>query len=556
MHLFSAFIWAITEYVSVQEFHPAYVIESHASEMDSPLEYSSLVRNGANWTRGWDHQLKSDKLENLVQELQGAGLSTFAHIYQVLIPPLSHFDKLPNEAMADWRDESLIVGEECMFTNKTFKGYKQLIKAVQHREIEDRFANRTAAIIVGFLFRIHEDSMAWSLSDNEWYFEEFNKDLRKFMVNENKTFSNSILSIRPILKRQGKLKKIDQILLRLDLEDLGLGIPPSADASEEPNFTFPSSTDVFGWSKEYWSAFAGDFVNKYSYKTLDLAGQSVLHNAIDGLEDDIVTGLERFSVVVRRYRSRELFQDRELLTAKCDKQTPLHRAARTGLTEVFIGLVGVGLDPNAVDFFGRTALCFAAHQGNSEIINMLCDRMKASLDHKDYNRHNALVHAILNHQEDAAVNLIRRKIQINGRDSEDRTPLWYAAGRGMEKVVEALLKENHIEVHNKGYNEQKYRLFSTPKKEAEFNGHKKIVEMIEEWEKKKEKPSETKSEDEQNKGKSSTKSGSTADGLLMDKEEEGEEEPAEEKRRRSRRRRKNKKQMKKKKKNRSIPTNK
>ena len=133
------------------------MIKSHASGMVSPPEYSPLVRNGANLTRGWGHQLKSDKLENLVHELQGAGLSTFEHIYQVLIPSLSHFDKLPNEAIADWRDESLIVGEQCMFIIKTFNDYKQFIDAVQHREVQNRFANRTTVIIIGFFFRMHED---------------------------------------------------------------------------------------------------------------------------------------------------------------------------------------------------------------------------------------------------------------------------------------------------------------------------------------------------------------------------------------------------------------
>ena len=74
------------------------------------------------------------------------------------------------------------------------------------------------------------------------------------------------------------------------MKDLRLGIFSSADVSKECNFTFPNSTDVFGWIKEYWEVFDDDIAGDYSYKTFDLAGQSVLHNAIDDFEDDIETG--------------------------------------------------------------------------------------------------------------------------------------------------------------------------------------------------------------------------------------------------------------------------
>lgn len=46
------------------------------------------------------------------------------------------------------------------------------------------------------------------------------------------------------------------------------------------DFTFPNATDVFGWTEGSWSIFDGIQRDENIYKTLDLAGQSVLHNAI------------------------------------------------------------------------------------------------------------------------------------------------------------------------------------------------------------------------------------------------------------------------------------
>ena len=96
-------------------------------------------------------QHKSDKIETLVRELQSIGLGTSEDIYRVLIPPLSHFNKLPNEALADRCNERLIRREVSLLWSSAFHGCIELLNAVQHREVQDRFANRVAAIIVEFL---------------------------------------------------------------------------------------------------------------------------------------------------------------------------------------------------------------------------------------------------------------------------------------------------------------------------------------------------------------------------------------------------------------------
>lgn len=493
---------------------PTSFIEWHSSENDP----SCLITGGC-------HQLKSDKMENLVQELCMLGLGTSEDVYRVLIPPLSQFDKLTNEAIADWCHQSLIAREDYMYSAMTFSGYQSLVAAIQHREVKDRFACRTAAIILGFLFRIHDDFKALESMGLQSTKDQLNETLRELLGSKNKAFRKSIESLMPILRRQQKTNKINRMWLTFGFDDSRLQIPPATDAVGENDFTFPDSTDVFGWTKENWEVFEGSTFVKEAryYKTLDLAGQSVLHNVIDVADEYYTTNDQPFLGILEGFAVYRLFKDSELLTAKGDKQTPLHRAAKFGLTDMVSELLFEGADPNAADFFERTALCFAAHNGNSSVIDLLCKKMNDGLDQLDRNRRNALHHAILNHQEAAALDLIRRKINVNELDFWMKTPIWYAATRGMETVVKALLETDGIQVQRLGFSD-KGRELVTAKKEAKLQGHTKIVEMIEEWKRRHENPSKMESEDEQDKGKSSSRSGSTAVELKdMEEEEEAAE---------------------------------
>lgn len=482
LHLFSAFIWAITEYVSAEDFHPTTVICFREVYTAVGVELFPVLDSDY-WLPSRQHpQLKSDKIETFVQKLQSTGLGTSKEIYEVLIPPLSHFNKLPNEALADWCNEGLIRQELSLRWENTFGGYMELLKAVQHRKVQDRFANRAAAIIIGFLLRINQDLEPFTLDGVETSLITFNKNVRELVENKNQTVLKAILSLEPILARQRKLPKNGSILTQLGVQDLKL-VPLAHD------FTFPNATDVFGWTEGYWSIFDGIQRDENSYKTLDLAGQSVLHHAIDrygGLESLIEDGVG-FAQVLSGYKTHKLLEDSGLLTARYNKQTPLHRAARTGnrrLVEILLkGYTDLYADLNAADFYRRTALCLAAQYGKSEVVDVLCEKMSQDgLNRMDNYERNALHYVVLNHKEDAALNLIEHKINYTGRDRKDRTALWYAAQEGMEKVVKSLLEADKINVHDVGQRseEKNGKLWSTPEQEAEWAGHTKIAKMIRE----------------------------------------------------------------------------
>ena len=481
LHLFSAFIWAIADHLSAQDFYPTTVISSREEFTASDVELLSPMDKDSRSIHIQHPQLKSDIIETLVQELQSIGLGTSKEIYEVLIPPLSHFDKLPNEAVADWCNESLIKQEASLKWQDTFDGYQELLETVQRREVHDRFSNRAAAMVIGFLLRMNEDPKPFWPGNQEKGFNKFNKKVKGFVENKNGNVLKTILSLEPILVRQRKIQENDRILTKLGFKDLQLKSPSLAHASVENDFTFPNATDVFGWTKEYWNIFYDIYEDKNGYKTLDLAGQSVLHHVVDlvGHLEPTNDDKRTFALAVRGFDYFKLLEDKSLHTAKCNNQTPLHRVARTGEPDVVKRLFK-SADVNAADSYGRTALCLAAHHGNSDVIDVLCEKTdQDGLDRTDRFERNALHYAILNRKEKAALNLIERKINFNSQDSRHRTPLWYAAQKGIERVVEALLKEENIEVDVEGWsNRESQMVWISAAEEAERAGHTKIANMI------------------------------------------------------------------------------
>ena len=488
LHIFSTFMWTTMKHIgTAAQFHPTTVTKPFLFHAERPRENGLLLP-----------RLESDIFENLVQELESTGLGTIKEINRVLIPSLSHFDKLPNEAVADWHNKGLIEPEERAHWSFTHKGCVGLLEAIQFKDVQDRFAERAAAIVVGYLIRLVDEPMhqASGLS------EEFIGNLRE-LINEaeNKTVFKVFSSLGPLLSRQGN----DFVSKILQLES-----EPSAPALETDNFTFPNNADVFVWTENYWAVFKYRLsLDRLNFHIFDLAGQSVLHHVIDstvGLRDKAYQ-VKKLAFSISIVSS---FENLESLTAQRNRQTPLHRVARAGHPMIIDALLKKGADPDAVDRFGRTSLCLAAYYGHSTAVNQLCDKMSlGSLNRTDVAGRNALYYAVLNHggdvrfwkpkentgslqrkgnaailenQENAALALIQHGIDCNARDWSHATPLWYAASGGMKRVIEVLRKMDLVDLVNL----KRGRLINmnkrlTPEREAERAGHSEIATILKEW---------------------------------------------------------------------------
>ncbi len=461
LHLFSTFIWATAPHLSASQFYPAAVARPTAATVFDEL--SIIERLNLQMV-----QLKSDKIETLVQELQSMALVTSEEIYQILIPPLSHFEKLPTEAMADQCFERLIELEVSLKWFPTFRGYSCLLDQVRLREAQDRFASRVAAMLFELLLRVTEDPGPFSYeSQDEKALEWFTEQLRELV--KDKKFLKAILSIKDILASRWYLPTdncarlilgkvgFENVLGKNQFQDLPLEeLCPSDDTPKEEGFSFPNYTDAFGWTEEYWKKFKTRvFHNAAQFKstTLDLAGQSVLHHKIDSIGYSDYSKKSMFNILYGPPTYPEDPDDADILgdskpfTARCNKQTPLHRAARGGQLWVIGPLLDAGANPNAADHFGRTALCLAAHNGDSMLVRQLYDRMEPDgRARTDRNSRNALHYAVLNQKEEAALSLIEGGIDINAEDCEHAPPLWYAALNDMKGVVDSLLKKVEIDL--------------------------------------------------------------------------------------------------------------
>lgn len=447
LHIFSTFIWATAPYLLASQFHPTTVI--------TPKSRSErLTRSGLE-----EAHLKSDNIETLVQRLQSTGLATYEEIYKIFIPPLSHFGKLPNEAMADWCNEILIEREVRLSWAATFQGYIHLLDKVRDRDGQDRFSRRAAAMFVEFLLRVNEkpSPIVQGLEKSE--LRKFNKYLKVWLKNEN--ILKVILSVKDLLARRWDPQKPSSarsILRKIGFENT-LGktqfrllpldrICPSDHTSSEEGLSFPNDTDVFGWTEEYWNIFeTTDLVPASRFSecsALDVTGRSALHHKIDSKRypDYNDEDMARFLFADRNYLG-----DSSMFIARCNKQTPLHRAAIVGHQGVINELLAQGIDPNAGDYFGRTTLCLALFHRHAEVIRMLDYKINSRdfRDRKDNNNRNALHYAFLRGEENLAISLIKRGIDFNAEDNFRRQPLWYAGWKKRDMVLEFLLHKDEIQ---------------------------------------------------------------------------------------------------------------
>lgn len=171
-----------------------------------------------------------------------------------------------------------------------------------------------------------------------------------------------------------------------------------------------------------------------------------------------------------RRRVVRLFIGMCLLVVSRIEAQPIHDASRSGNLTAIIELLEQGVDVNARNARGSTALHFAALAGHAEIARVLIDT-GASLDSKDEVGMAPLHLAARAGQAQLVELLIDEGAEVEARDERAITALGYALMGGHLAVVEALVNRG-AEVNSTFYD------MVTPLHVAVASGLTEVTEML------------------------------------------------------------------------------
>lgn len=161
--------------------------------------------------------------------------------------------------------------------------------------------------------------------------------------------------------------------------------------------------------------------------------------------------------------------------ALCNPMAPILVASYFQLADIFGDLLDKENNPNSLNHHGRTALHFAAINGNESIVSLLFERAGVELDITDrIHRHTPLSLAAENGHEKVLQMLLRKgRVNVDHRNRIDETPLLLAAKNGHERAVQILLKHKRVDVNSKdripGWTALSW---------AARSGHEKVVQAL------------------------------------------------------------------------------
>ncbi|KAL4487131.1 hypothetical protein ABPG72_001583 [Tetrahymena utriculariae] len=125
-------------------------------------------------------------------------------------------------------------------------------------------------------------------------------------------------------------------------------------------------------------------------------------------------------------------------------KTPLHYAAYHGQEYICEQLVKKGAFIDSTDTKGRTAFHYACCGNSAKIIVLFIGICPEIIEAQDINQLTGLHYSILNSslkQIDIVRTLIEFGANVNSRDKEGKTPLYYAAEQGRTRVIPILMQK-------------------------------------------------------------------------------------------------------------------
>jgi ankyrin repeat protein len=156
------------------------------------------------------------------------------------------------------------------------------------------------------------------------------------------------------------------------------------------------------------------------------------------------------------------------------QRTILSRLAQLGHDVMFaLALKKEGMEINARDHDGRSALTYAAMGGFDVIAKLLVETHIVDVDAKDDRGRTPLLYAAsFGHTSVIKLLLTTRKVDVDVRDKYGQTPIYHAAYSGRTAALGLLLRTEEVDVNIKDVQG------NTPLFYAAFNRHAAVVKLL------------------------------------------------------------------------------
>ncbi|CAH1796077.1 unnamed protein product [Owenia fusiformis] len=126
-----------------------------------------------------------------------------------------------------------------------------------------------------------------------------------------------------------------------------------------------------------------------------------------------------------------------------NREKPLHVFAKRGNRDLVSVVLSRGVDINAVDNVGRTALHHCAFYGYAKLTRLLLEN-DVNMDVRDSSGKTPLMYALSRDNSDVAKLLIKENCNVVNGDKNQTTPLHITAAKGYPDIAEMIIEKNAL----------------------------------------------------------------------------------------------------------------